>query len=133
MPFFLIIGSIFAEGIDTLGAQKSNVLIVSPALAELSAVLKAKMAAYAPEEQALGFYEVCQIPAMRKIQQALGRFVRQPGQSARVLLQCQRFTETSYQALLKDSYPADQILQTEAQFEAWLLPEKESPLADEPA
>lgn len=130
---FLIIGSIFAEGIDTLGAQKSNVLIVSPALAELSAVLKAKMAAYAPEEQALGFYEVCQIPAMRKIQQALGRFVRQPGQSARVLLQCQRFTETSYQALLKDSYPADQILQTEAQFKAWLLPEKESPLTDEPA
>ena len=124
---FFITGSVFAEGIDTLGAAQSNVMVVSPALAEISAVTKAKMEGYAAEDDALAFHELCLIPAMRKIQQALGRFVRQPGESARVLLHCQRFAETQYQALLQDSYPAEQLLHDEAQFEAWLIKKKTSP------
>lgn len=127
---FLITGSVFAEGIDTLGAAKSNVLVVSPALAEISAITKAKMEAYTAEEKALAFHELCLIPAMRKIQQALGRFVRQPGESARVLLHCQRFADTSYQALLKDNYPAEKILRSESQFEEWILEKPSHPPTD---
>lgn len=124
---FLITGSVFAEGIDTLGAAQSNVLVVSPALAEISAITKAKMQVYAAEDTALAFHEICAIPAMRKIQQALGRFVRQPGESARVLLHCQRFAETQYRTLLQDSYPAEQLLHNETQFEAWLIENKSHP------
>lgn len=124
---FFITGSVFAEGIDTLGATQSNVMVVSPALAEISAVTKAKMEGYAAEDYTLAFHELCLIPAMRKIQQALGRFVRQPGESARVLLHCQRFAETQYRTLLQDSYPAEQLLHDEAQFEAWLIEKKTSP------
>ena len=54
-------------------------MVVSPALAEISAVTKAEMEGYAAEDDALAFHELCLIPAMRKIQQALGRFVRQYG------------------------------------------------------
>jgi Rad3-related DNA helicase len=102
-------------------------MVVSPALAEISAVTKAKMEGYAAEDDPLAFHELCLIPAMRKIQQALGRFVRQPGESARVLLHCQRFAETQYRSLLKDSYPAEQLLHDEAQFEAWLIEKKSLP------
>jgi Rad3-related DNA helicase len=124
---FFITGSVFAEGIDTLGAAQSNVMVVSPALAEISAVTKAKMEVYAAEDDPLAFHELCLIPAMRKIQQALGRFVRRPGESARVLLHCQRFAETQYRSLLQDSYPAKQLLHDEAQFEAWLIEKKSFP------
>ena len=127
---FLITGSVFAEGIDSLGAAQSNVLVVSPALPEISAITKAKMEAYTANEKALAFHELCSIPAMRKIQQALGRFVRQPGESARVLLHCQRFADTRYQDLLQDNYPAEKILYNEGQFEDWLLKKTSHPSID---
>jgi Rad3-related DNA helicase len=127
---FLITGSVFAEGIDSLGAAQSNVLVVSPALPEISAITKAKMEAYTANEKALAFHELCSIPAMRKIQQALGRFVRQPGESARVLLHCQRFADTRYQDLLQDNYPAENILHNEGQFEDWLLKKTSHPSID---
>ena len=41
---------------------------------------------------------------MMKINQALGRLVRAPGQHARVLLHCRRFAQQSYTNLLAKEY-----------------------------
>jgi hypothetical protein len=50
------------------------------------------------------FRRVYQIPGLQKVNQALGRLVRAPGQHAKVLLHCSRFAEPSYAALLAADY-----------------------------
>lgn len=101
---FLVLGSSFSESIDMLGGRITTVMIVGPALPEVNAVQRAKM----EEENYLSrnetFLKVYQIPAMIKINQALGRLVRAPGQHARVLLHCRRFAQQSYTNLLAKEY-----------------------------
>jgi DNA excision repair protein ERCC-2 len=50
------------------------------------------------------FDRVYRIPGMQKVNQALGRLVRAPGQRARVLLHCRRFAEPGYERLLAPEY-----------------------------
>jgi Rad3-related DNA helicase len=57
---------------------------------------------------------------MAKVNQALGRLVRAPGQRARVLLHCRRFAEISYAQLLARDYQFGRNLTTDADLAAWL-------------
>jgi Rad3-related DNA helicase len=57
---------------------------------------------------------------MRKINQALGRLVRGPGQHARVLLHCRRFADPSYQRLLDPVFLPGETISTPAQLMDWL-------------
>jgi DNA excision repair protein ERCC-2 len=101
---FLVLGSSFSESIDILGGRVTTVMVVGPALPEVNATQRAKMEEcnYLSRDEA--FLKVYQAPAMVKINQALGRLVRAPGQHARVLLHCRRFAQQSYTNLLAEEY-----------------------------
>ena len=57
---------------------------------------------------------------MQKVNQALGRLVRAPGQRARVLLHCQRFAEPSYARLLAPEYQSARRILEDGDLGAWL-------------
>ena len=117
---FLVLGSSFAESIDLLGGRVTHAMVVGPALPEVNAVQRARLAEFSPLGREAAFRRVYQIPGMNKVNQALGRLVRAPGQRARVLLHCRRFGELSYAQLLAHDYQFGQNLTTDADLAAWL-------------
>ncbi len=117
---FLVLGSSFAESIDLLGGRITHAMVVGPALPEVNAVQRARLAEFSLLGRDAAFRRVYQIPGMNKVNQALGRLVRAPGQRARVLLHCSRFGELSYAQLLAHDYQFGQNLTTDADLAAWL-------------
>ncbi|MBP7481829.1 MAG: helicase [Lacunisphaera sp.] len=117
---FLVLGSSFAEGIDLLGGRISHAMVVGPALPEVNAVQKARMDALAGLGRDAAFRRVYQIPGLQKVNQALGRLVRAPGQHAKVLLHCQRFAEPSYAALLAADYQMFAEVASDGDLREWL-------------
>ncbi|MGH7996350.1 MAG: helicase C-terminal domain-containing protein, partial [Opitutaceae bacterium] len=117
---FLILGSGFAESIDLLGGRVGHGMVVGPALPEVNAVQRARAAELAPLGRERAFRRVYQIPGMQKVNQALGRLVRSPGQRAKVLLHCRRFAEPAYRDLLVADYRGGVRLETDEDLDAWL-------------
>jgi Rad3-related DNA helicase len=123
---FLVLGSSFAESIDALGGRITHAMVVGPALPEVNAVQRARLEvcrAGSPNPASsrdAAFRRVYQIPGMTKVNQALGRLVRAPGQRARVILHCRRFLEPSYASLLAPDYQSGTNLLDDAAFAAWL-------------
>lgn len=117
---FLVLGSSFAEGIDLLGGRVTHAMVVGPALPEVNAVQKARSDAYAGLGRDAAFQRVYQIPGLQKVNQALGRLVRAPGQRAKVLLHCRRFADSSYARLLAPEYQFYRELADESDLTAWL-------------
>ena len=68
------------------------------------------------------FQRVYQIPGIQKVNQALGRLVRAPGQRAKVILHCRRFIEPAYASLLDRDYQFGTTLATPADLTTWLTP-----------
>ena len=119
---FLVLGSSFAEGIDLLGGRITHAMVVGPALPEVNAVQKARMDALAGAGRDESFRRVYQIPGLQKVNQALGRLVRAPGQKAKVLLHCRRFAEPSYASLLAADYQFYREITDGASLSTWLHP-----------
>jgi DNA excision repair protein ERCC-2 len=117
---FLVLGSSFAEGIDLLGGRISHAMVVGPALPEVNAVQRARLATFAPLGRDTAFQRVYQIPGIQKVNQSLGRLVRSPGQHAKVLLHCRRFAEASYASLLAPEYRSSHILTQDSDLTDWL-------------
>lgn len=117
---FLILGSVFAEGIDHLGGHVDLAVIVGPALPEVNALQKKRMEDRKSLGREAAFEEIYQIPGMQKINQALGRLVRAPGQTARILFHCERFSETSYQDLLLEDFRSKRHIRTQTELSDWL-------------
>ena len=117
---FLVLGSSFAESIDLLGGRVSHAMVVGPALPEVNAIQRARLAEYANLGREAAFRRVYQIPGMAKVNQALGRLVRAPGQRARILLHCRRFAEVSYAQLLAPDYQFGQNIIDDADLRTWL-------------
>jgi DNA excision repair protein ERCC-2 len=117
---FLVLGSSFAEGIDLLGGRVTHAMIVGPALPEVNAVQKKRMEALAGLGRDASFRRVYQIPGLQKVNQALGRLVRAPGQKAKVLLHCRRFADPSYAALLATDYQMFAEIASETELRDWL-------------
>lgn len=116
---FLVLGTGFSEGIDLLGGRVERAIVVGPALPEVNAVTRAGLAAREHKGRELAFREVYQIPGMVKVNQALGRLVRGPGQRAKVLLHGKRLAEASYQNLLAPDFRAATELRTAEAVSAW--------------
>lgn len=116
-----VLGSSFSESIDHLGGRVDRALVVGPALPEVNPVQTARLARLESLGREEAFRRVYQIPALQKINQALGRLVRAPGQSARVLLHDQRFAGNSYRTLLAPEYRQAQVLGNEAELRQWLV------------
>ncbi|HVT71657.1 MAG TPA: helicase C-terminal domain-containing protein [Lacunisphaera sp.] len=117
---FLVLGSSFAEGIDLLGGRVTHAMVVGPALPEVNAVQKARMDAFASLGRDAAFRRVYQIPGLQKVNQALGRLVRAPGQKAKVLLHCRRFADPTYSSLLATDYQFYREINSEAKLQEWL-------------
>ena len=117
---FLILGSSYAEGIDQLGGRVEQIMIVGPALPEVNLLQKKKMEDHPSLSQDEAFRDIYIRPAMRRIHQALGRIVRAPGHTARVLLHCKRFAEDAYQSELAPEYQSDCQLLRDEDFFRWL-------------
>ncbi|WP_414663775.1 helicase C-terminal domain-containing protein [Horticoccus sp. 23ND18S-11] len=119
---FLVLGSSFAESIDALGGRVTHAMVVGPALPEVNAVQRARLAeaARAGLTREAAFRRVYQIPGMTKVNQALGRLVRAPGQRARVVLHCRRFLDPHYRELLASEYRQGSTVSDDAMFAAWL-------------
>jgi DNA excision repair protein ERCC-2 len=117
---FLVLGSGFAEGIDILGDRVGRAMVVGPALPEVNPVQRAKLAALGPSGREAAFDRVYRIPGMQKVNQALGRLVRGPGQRARVLLHCRRFAEPGYARLLAPEYRSARRILNDEELRSWL-------------
>ncbi|HEX2853554.1 MAG TPA: helicase C-terminal domain-containing protein [Opitutaceae bacterium] len=117
---FLVLGSSFAESIDALGGRVTHAMIVGPALPEVNAVQRARLAEFSALGREAAFRRVYQIPGMAKVNQALGRLVRAPGQRARVILHCQRFLDPTYANLLAPEYQFGVNVLQDADLAAWL-------------
>ena len=117
---FLILGSSYAEGIDQLGGRVDQIIIVGPALPEVNLIQKTKMEQHADIARKDAFRDVYIRPAMRRIHQALGRIVRAPGQTARVLLHGKRFAETAYLSELAEEYQTNHQIENDNDLVAWL-------------
>ncbi len=119
---FLVLGSSFAESIDLLGGRVTHAMVVGPALPEVNAMQRTRLAELerAGLNRDAAFRRVYQIPGMQKVNQALGRLVRAPGQRAQVLLHCRRFAEPSYATLLAPEYQHGEVIATDEDLAAWL-------------
>lgn len=117
---FLVLGGTMAEGIDLLGGRVSRAVVVGPALPEVNAVQRARIASSRAPDREGAFREVYQIPGMIRVNQALGRLVRAPGQRAKVLLHCRRFALPGYRGLLAPEYRFGEVIATESDLKAWL-------------
>lgn len=116
----LILGSGFAESIDLLGGRISRGMVVGPALPEVNAVQQARLSALEHLGRQAAFRRTYQIPGMQKVNQALGRLVRAPGQRAKVLLHCRRFADPAYHELLAAEYQGGARIDSDESWEAWL-------------
>ena len=119
---FLVLGSSFAESIDALGGRITHAMVVGPALPEVNAIQRARLdeATRSGLTREQAFRRVYQIPGITRVNQALGRLVRAPGHSARVILHCQRFLEPSYASLLAPEYQLGENLLDDSDLAAWL-------------
>jgi Rad3-related DNA helicase len=117
---FLVLGSGFAEGIDLLGGRVEHAMVVGPALPEVNPVQRARLAELSGLGRDGAFDRVYRIPGMVKVNQALGRLVRSPGQAARVLLHCRRFAEPGYERLLAEEYRFGRRILDDDELAGWL-------------
>ena len=117
---FLVLGSSFAESIDLLGGRVTHAMVVGPALPEVNPVQRARVAALAADGREAAFRRVYQIPGMQKVNQALGRLVRAPGQRAKVLLHCRRFADPGYASLLAGDLRPTARIETDSDLADWL-------------
>jgi Rad3-related DNA helicase len=119
---FLVLGSGFAEGVDLLGGRVHAAMVVGPALPEVNPVQRARLATLSTVSREHAVERVYRVPGMQKVNQALGRLVRAPGQKARILLHCVRFGESEFSRLLAPEYQDGTTLTTNQEFESWLNP-----------
>ncbi len=118
----LVLGSSFAEGIDLLGGRVSHAMVVGPALPEVNASQRARLAAImeAGHHREAAVRRVYRIPGIQKVNQALGRLVRAPGHHAKVLLHCQRFLEPEFHQLLATDYQGGTAIHRDDDLRQWL-------------
>ena len=117
---FLILGSSFTEGIDTLGGKIESAIVVSPALPQINLLSETKMNQALQYNKNNAFQKTYIIPAFQKIHQALGRLARAPGQKAKILLHCRRFLSPQYKNLLAEEYNSGTIIKNSNDLETWL-------------
>lgn len=115
----LILGGSLGEGVDMLGGRIRSAVVVGPALPEVNALQEARRKMFVADGAEDAFSLAYVRPGMRKVNQALGRLVRAPGHSARVLLHCRRFADESYRVLLSGEYGDPPVLTDDGEFAAW--------------
>lgn len=123
LPFcdllILIMGSPFAESIDHLGGRVECASIIGPGLPSQDFLSRKRFEADTGSERER-FLRHSQIPGMIRVAQAIGRLVRNPNHRVSVLLQCERFAETSTAQLLPDYCRSAALITNDADWQQWL-------------
>jgi DNA excision repair protein ERCC-2 len=95
-------GGIFAEGVDYPGETLSGVIVVSPALPQVS-FERELMRQYYQQHYGKGFEFAYLYPGMNRVIQSVGRLIRTETDCGVAVLVCQRFALDQYSTL----FPAD--------------------------
>ncbi|HEV7239384.1 MAG TPA: ATP-dependent DNA helicase [Thermoanaerobaculia bacterium] len=95
-------GGMYAEGIDYQGDMLSGVMVVGPALPQVS-FEQELLKRYYDEQYGAGFEFAYLIPGMTRVVQSAGRVIRSETDIGVIALLCKRFTQESYTRY----FPAD--------------------------
>lgn len=119
---FLVLGGGLAEGVDLMGGRVTHAMVVGPSIPDTtSPVNRARHARLRDaSDEKTAFRTTSLLPGMRKVNQALGRLVRAPGQTALVVLHCRRFAEREYAEGLAPEYSGGVVVRTDEAFRAAL-------------
>jgi DNA excision repair protein ERCC-2 len=88
-------GGMYAEGIDYQGDMLSGVMVVGPALPQVS-FEQELLKHYYDERYGAGFEFAYLIPGMTRVVQSAGRVIRSESDIGVIALLCKRFTQESY-------------------------------------
>jgi len=91
-------GGLFAEGVDYPGELLSGVIVVSPALPQVS-FERELMRRYYEERYGKGFEFAYLYPGMTRVIQSVGRLIRTETDRGVAVLVCQRFAQAQYSTL----------------------------------
>jgi DNA excision repair protein ERCC-2 len=91
-------GGLFAEGVDYPGELLSGVIVVSPALPQVS-FERELMRFYYQERHGKGFEFAYLYPGMNRVIQSVGRLIRNETDCGVAVLVCQRFAQAQYSTL----------------------------------
>jgi DNA excision repair protein ERCC-2 len=92
----------YAEGVDYQGDMLSGVIVVGPALPQVS-FEQELLKQYYDEQYGSGFEFAYLIPGMTRVVQSAGRVIRSERDIGFIALFCKRFTQESYTRF----FPAD--------------------------
>jgi DNA excision repair protein ERCC-2 len=95
-------GGMYAEGVDYQGDMLSGVMVVGPALPQVS-FEQELLKQYYDEQYGSGFEFAYLIPGMTRVVQSAGRVIRSEHDIGIIALLCKRFTQESYTRY----FPAD--------------------------
>src|SRR5260221_9176057 len=99
---FAVQGGLFAEGVDYPGETLSGVIIISPALPQVS-FERELMRQYYEQHYGKGFEFAYLYPGMNRVIQSVGRLIRSESDRGVAVLVCQRFAQSQYSTL----FPTD--------------------------
>jgi DNA excision repair protein ERCC-2 len=91
-------GGLFAEGVDYPGETLSGVIIISPALPQVS-FERELMRQFYEEHYGKGFEFAYLYPGMNRVIQSVGRLIRSESDRGVAVLVCQRFAQAQYSTL----------------------------------
>jgi DNA excision repair protein ERCC-2 len=100
---FAVQGGVFAEGVDYPGETLSGVIIISPALPQVS-FERELMRQYYEEHYGKGFEFAYLYPGMNRVIQSVGRLIRSESDLGVAVLVCQRFAQTQYSSLFPEDW-----------------------------
>ena len=88
-------GGMYAEGVDYRGDMLSGVMVVGPALPQVS-FEQELLKQYYDEQYGAGFEFAYLIPGMTRVVQSAGRVIRSESDVGVIALLCRRFTQETY-------------------------------------
>jgi DNA excision repair protein ERCC-2 len=88
-------GGMYAEGVDYQGDMLSGVMVIGPALPQVS-FEQELLKQYYDEQYGAGFEFAYLIPGMTRVVQSAGRVIRSENDIGVIALLCKRFTQESY-------------------------------------
>ena len=92
-------GGVFAEGVDYPGELLSGVIVVSPALPQVS-FERELMRRYYDQKYGKGFEYAYLYPGMNRVIQSVGRLIRSETDRGVAVLVCGRFAQSQYSTLM---------------------------------
>jgi DNA excision repair protein ERCC-2 len=98
-------GGVFAEGVDYPGELLCGVIVVSPALPQVS-FERELMRQYYEQHYRKGFEYAYLYPGMNRVIQSVGRLIRTETDRGVAVLICQRFAQTQYSSLFPPDWNA---------------------------